>query len=97
MGTKAGTAGRLIGVQRVHEFFVAGCDLETTKEKLSEYCAENGVTIKKCEALPTKALWYTCFKLSVVQSFVDIIMDGNFWPEGVFVRQFFTSRYNRRD
>ena len=79
----------LVGVPRVLELFVGGCGTDTTMDHLTKYCSDNGVIAKKCEELTTQSPWYKPFKLSVLSSDKIKVMNSDFWPEGVFVRQFF--------
>ena len=93
-GSKEPVSGGLMGVERVQELFVAGCNLDTTEKCIIDYCADNGVVIKKCESLVTKSMWYTCFKLSVTYNSVDTLLDSEFWPNGVFLRRYYKPRRN---
>ena len=75
-------------------FFIGGCTLETTEFDISGHCSELGVVFGECENLATKAGWYRAFRIVVDDSETDDLLSAEFWPEGVFVRKFYTPRRN---
>ena len=84
--------GAFRGAGRVGEVFVGGCLLESTESQLTDFCRENGVTLKKCESLNSKSVWYKSYKISVDFSDRDRILSNEFWPKGIFVRKFYMPR-----
>ena len=92
VGTRKGTSGNMIGAQRVYDVFVGGCGLNSTALELQNYCNSSGVSVKKIESLPTKSEWYKAYKISISASDREILLDPNFWLEGIFVRKFFKPR-----
>ena len=94
-GTRPTTTGGLTGVQRVLDFFVAGCELDTTPRIISDHCSDNGVSVKNCESLNTRSERYTCFKLSIDADDKETVLNSNFWPRGVFLRNYYKPRSNR--
>ena len=92
-GTRAtSTSGRLTGAPRIFDAFVGGCKNETSVQDIEEHCQSLGVTVKKCENLPNKSQWYSSFKISAEWNDRETILNAEFWPQGVFVRKFYTPR-----
>ena len=91
-GTRNASEGGLLGVQRVVDIYLGGCEKNTTDEMVKKYCADNGVNVRKCETLNTNSEWYSCFKISVFSSEREKLFNAEFWPRCVFVRNFFRSR-----
>ena len=95
VGTSSATGSNLVGVPRVLDIFVGGCGNDTTEADVTEYCSSKGITLKKCEVLPTKSEWYGPYKISVSAPDRDNILKPEFWPQSVFVRKFFKARIGR--
>ena len=77
--------------ERVVDVFLGGCKASTSSEVIEAYCRENGVSLKKCESLNSRNEWTKCFKLSATLDDREKILDGDFWPCGVYVRKFFSN------
>ena len=75
--------------EQIVDIFLGGCKTSTTNEVIETYCSNNGVILKKCESLNSRNEWLKCFKLSILLADRDRILDGDFWPCGVYVRKFF--------
>ena len=88
VSNSAGIANR----SRILDTYVGGCSVNTTQEEISQYCRENGVEIKKCEALPQNNEWVKAYKLSTMAADRVKLLDGEFWPEGIYVRKFFKGK-----
>ena len=80
------------GGTRIYDVYVGGCQPEATTEMISEYCSENGVTLKKCEALNSASSWVKSFKISVTSEDREKLLVGEFWPSGINVRKFFRGK-----
>ena len=89
-GTKR--SATLSGVPKVLDVFVGGCELSSTHHQIEEYCKSSGIDLKGCEPLETKSRWYKSYKISVLLSHRDKLLQPEFWPEGIFVRKFFKAR-----
>ena len=92
----AGTASKsvgLAGAPRVVDIYVGGCSLETTSQNIEDFCRKNDVVCRKSEELKTKSEWYKSFKISITSGDRDKVLSPEIWPEGVFVRKFFSSRH----
>ena len=76
------------GVPKLCNIFVGGCSLETSAEEIKSHCGELGITLKLCENLPTKAPWYTAFKIVALERDKETLLSADSWPENVFVRNF---------
>ena len=80
------------GGTRIFDVYVGGCKPDTTIEVLTDYCRQNGVTVKNCEALPVASNWVKSFKIAVTDVDREKIFKGEFWPCGVMVRKFFRAK-----
>ena len=81
----------------VVDIFLGGCKTTATTDVIEAYCTRNGVTLKKCEPLNSRNEWNKCFKLSVTLVDREKILDGGFWPCGVYVRKFYNQGRARTD
>ena len=81
--------------EQVVDIFLGGCKTSTTNEIIETYCTTNNVPLKRCELLNSRNEWIKCFKLSVLLSDREKILDGDFWPCGVYVRKFFNNNRPR--
>ena len=91
-GTKAGDSSGISGGDRICEIFVGGCKSDSSPDGLEEYCSQNGITVKKCEPLNQTSEWVRSFKVSIAVTDREKLLNADFWPCGVFVRQFFRAR-----
>ena len=94
-GTKSidiGENRKLLGAPMIVDVFVGGCSLDSTKELMEEHCTDYGVDVKNCEPLPTKSMWYKCYKVSVDIGERDKLMNPDLWPVGVYVRKNFKAK-----
>ena len=73
VGTKTGST--IKGVERMMDIFLGGCPKETTCDDIKSYCNAERMNIKKVVALETKSEWHQTFKLSVVASERDGLLD----------------------
>ena len=96
-GTREHNSGGLTGVQRILDVFIGGCDKATVCSDITEFCTTNGVQVRECISLPTKAQWYVAFKVSVTASDRDKLLNPEFWPAGVFVRKFLKAKNSSSD
>ena len=72
------------------DLFLGGCGDETTVEQVKTYCGTIGFTAR-VSSLETKAN-YKAYKISVAAGDRDLMLDSSLWPQGLFVRKFFTAR-----
>ena len=79
---------------RIVDIFVGGCGQTCTSEKITDFCVKYGIPIRKCEELKSASEWVKSFKVSATFENREKLLDGNFWPQGVFVRKFFRRRIN---
>ena len=63
--------------------------METSTEDIKSHCGELGITLKLCESLPTKAIWYSAFKIAVLDGDRETLLSAESWPENIFVRNFY--------
>ena len=90
-GTRT-SASNFAGGLRVFDVYVGGCKPDCTSEALIDYCSQNGVTVKNCEALPVTSRWVSSFKVAVTEDDREKLLKGEFWPCGVIVRKFFKGK-----
>ena len=45
-GTRTGKTDGIAGVERVFDFFIGGCDFNTTEDNILSHCAFNDVVLK---------------------------------------------------
>ena len=64
---------------------------------ISNVNPHNGVEVRECISLPTKARWYVAFKVSVTASDRDKSLNPEFWPAGVFVRKILKAKNSSSD
>ena len=57
-GTREPNSGGLTGVQRVLDVFIGGCVKATVCSDIKEFCTTNGLELRDCISLPTKAQCY---------------------------------------
>ena len=95
-GTKTNESSLMSG-DRIAEIYVGGCNTDTTTDKITQYCAQNGVTVRKCEALNQTTEWTKSFKVSIPSDVRTKMLEAEFWPRGVFVRQFYKARSRNID
>ena len=48
---KKKTSSEIGGRIKIFDIYVGGCNPDCTEENITSYCSENGISIKKCEAL----------------------------------------------
>ena len=90
-GTRAQDSS-LKAVPRILDVFVGGCGLDTTDSTITDYCQTQQAQILKCEPLESKSEWYKCYKISVAADNRDVLLDANFWPQGIFVGKYYKPR-----
>ena len=74
---------------QIYDLFLGGCKTSSTVEAIQDYCIRNDVTLKKCEVLNSRNEWSKCYKLSATQEDRNKLLDGDFWPCGIYVRKFY--------
>ena len=82
----------IAGGERIYDIFIGGCGINTEAAAITEFCEKYGVPIKKCEAISSVSSWSKSFKASATSENRDKLLDGAFWPVGVYVRKFFRKR-----
>ena len=91
-GTRSCSRDELSGVERDLDFFLGGCETDTTPEKVMNYIKNNNIAAVNCVALVSKVEWYRPFKVTVKASDRNLLMTPEFWPRGVFIRKFYAPR-----
>ena len=57
------TNNKTSGVPKICNIFVGGCSLDSSTDDIKSHCDELVITLKLCESLPTKATWFSAFKI----------------------------------
>ena len=91
------SGSEISGGDRILDIYVGGCNNGCTVENVTSYCNKNGIVIKKCELLTSASEWTKSFKVSATQDDREKLLDGDFWPQGIYVRKFFKARERRSD
>ena len=91
-GTKASTSGGLASTEKVFDVYVGGCSPDSTVQQMEEFCVGNGITLKRCELLSQNNDWVKSYKISIRAQDRDKLLEGDFWPEGLYVRKFYKAR-----
>jgi hypothetical protein len=107
IGKVQGKKLRSASAKKVIELFVTRLDPDTKAEEVEENVTEvissdDGLSADiinvKCTQLETKFPEYSSFRVSVAlnatsqQRVIDILMSGDVWPSGAFVRRFFAPK-----
>jgi len=90
----AGGLSAAIQAQRNLDIFVGGCSLDSTIEDITVHCVSKNISVKAVCLLETRAPWYRAYKLTVTASDRDKLLVPEAWPDGIFVRKFFTAKTN---
>lgn len=85
-------SNNLVGVQRIMDIFVGGCDKSSSEEGIKKHCENLGVQLMKTEQLTTKSEWYKAYKISMKATDREKLMLPDSWPQGIFVRKYFKPR-----
>ena len=85
-------SNNLVGVQRMMDIFVGGCDKNSNEDGIKKHCETLGIQLMKVEELTTKSEWYKAYKISMKATDKDKLMLPDSWPQGIFVRRYFKPR-----
>ena len=94
-GNIAGTrqsAGGLSTAPKILDVFLGGCGQDTDPNAILEYCRREGVEPKKCEPLQTRSDFRKSYKISVLATDRDKLLDAEFWPQGFYVGKYYRPR-----
>lgn len=72
--------------------FVSRFSPDTECDEIVKYLKEESVEGAKCEKLQTRFSSYSSFKVSVSENYFDKVLKSEFWPIGLFVKEFRQSR-----
>jgi len=87
IGSNASKSG-LKPAERKSWIFVSRCDINTTAEELIGYLKDSGLGEVSCEKLKTKHNQCSSFKVSVPENNFNTVLKDDFWPQGIFVKEF---------
>ena len=85
-------SNNLVGVQRIMDIFVGGCDKNSSEEGIKKHCENLGIQLMKIEQLTTRSEWYKAYKISMKATDREKLMLPDSWPQGIFVRKYFKPR-----
>jgi hypothetical protein len=86
------TGASFLAAKKIIDIYIGGCDLNTSSEGLKNFCEQQDVTVSAVYELNVKGRWYKSYKLSIDIKFENIIMDPEFWYEGIIIRKFINFR-----
>lgn len=81
--------------ERLKHVFVSRCKSDTVPGDIESYLKQEGVSSVKCDKLNTRYSDYTSFKISIPESHFKSVLKSDFWPKGIFVKEFFQPRHPR--
>lgn len=67
--------------------FISRCDKNTDVNNVVSYLTEGGIKDTICEQIKTKYN-YNSFKVSVLERDFNTILQEDFWPKGIIVKEF---------
>ena len=90
-------SGNFRGALPLTEVYVGGCFKECTEDDLKEYCSNQlKIKIIDCVDLKSKSEQAKSFQIKVDVK-TETILNGELWPENVYVRKFFIARQGRNN
>lgn len=84
----------LKSVEKPKWIFVSRCSPDTTVTEIEQYISKEGIEGSKGEKLKTRYTEYSSFKVSVFEKYLDRVLHADFWPKGLFVKEFRPPRSN---
>ena len=80
------------GVERYLDVIVAGCTMDSNLSKLIDCVSASNEAINEFPSMPTKFDYYDAFKVTVKASEREKLLQPDFRPSCVFVRNFFAPK-----
>lgn len=80
--------GGLKSVDKFKWVFISRCAPDTSVEDIVSYITCDGIEISKSEKLKTKYSDYSSFKVCILDKYFERVLCPDFWPEGVFVKEY---------
>ncbi|KAG8314359.1 hypothetical protein J6590_094317, partial [Homalodisca vitripennis] len=80
--------GGLKSVEKFKWVFISRCAPDTSVDDIVGYVTVDGVEVSKSEKLKTKYSDYSSFKVCILDKHFERVLCPDFWPEGVFVKEY---------
>lgn len=68
--------------------FISRCDIDSTVEQVEGYIKDGGIVTLSCEKLKTRHASCNSFKVSVHEKDFACLLKDDFWPSGIFVKEY---------
>ena len=88
VGRSGGDGLRVTPIPTWH-YFVYKVHKEDEEDELREYITKHNVTVRNLQKCSHNDAAFNSFKLSVSRNDADIILNEDFWPEGIRIRRWF--------
>ena len=72
--------------------FVYRVSKGTSDQDLGQFMSDGGVTVRSTERMSKDEARFESFKIEVKTSELETVLCSAFWPEGIYVRRFYTHR-----
>jgi hypothetical protein len=92
-----GIHGTLRGAPQTLDIFVFRCEKDISRDNVKSFLEENDVNVMDIECVSSVNARYKSFRVSVPRDCREMVMNSDFWPEGVGVRYFRRKRYQFND
>ena len=88
-GAKSGTSSSFKGVQQTKDLFIGRCELSVSVEKIERYVFDEfGVNLFQCKCISHENAITRSFKITMLASETEQMLDSERWPENVQIRRF---------
>ena len=91
-GKSSNVTGILKSMPRRSDIFVFRLDKETTSDEVKQYIQSKDIPVHSIDRTSREESVFSSFKVSVDSSNISVIMDEEFWPEGIGCRKFIRRR-----
>lgn len=95
LGTKTDGEIKLKAASKKSWIFVSRLDTSISKDNVEEYLVKSNITDYICIELKPKYENYKSFKIGVNDDSADLVLNPDFWDEGVLVKEFVPPRSRR--
>lgn len=79
---------KIMGIERTTSIFLSRVRPTTNEEDITKFLSENGIIVSSCVGLKTKYDNYKSFKIGVVLSDKEKILNENLWGTNILVKPF---------
>ena len=88
-GAKSSSSSSFKGVQQTKDLFIGRCELSVSVEKIERYVSDEfGVNLTQCKCISHENAITRSFKITMLASETEQMLDSERWPENVQIRRF---------